>query len=146
MTAPRRTARPTPLAGPRRRPSSITLALASLSLAVALPIGALAAANAFDTAEVEFSVIAGTVLLAVVVFLAATKRRAGVRITLGGLALPAVVSAALILAGYLGTGFAVDAATGPEHDFFGEEELWALVAAAIVTYIVVYATLSMARR
>lgn len=103
-------------------------------------------ASSVDTDIKALQGVSGMVLVTVLAFLAATKRRAGVSITRGGLVLPVLVSSGLIVAAYVGIGFAVDAATGPEHDFVAEEELWALVAAAIVTHIVMYTTLSMARR
>lgn len=145
MTAPRRSARPTPPGRPPPRPSSITLALASLALAVALPIGALAAADRFDTMEAVLAATSGMVFLAVVVFLAAAKRRSGVPIGSGGVLLSALVSSALIVAAYAGIAYAFDTWRGP-HDALSSDDLFTLAAIAAVTFIVIYSTLSMARR
>jgi len=146
MTAPRRSARPAPPGRTPPRPSSITLALIALSLAVALPIGALAAASWADTGTEMLPVVSGMVLVAVFVFLAATKRRAGVPASRGGLALPTLVSTGLIVAAYVGIFFVWDGLRPTWDDTVGEDELFALGAMAGATFIIVYATLSMARR
>jgi nitrogen fixation-related uncharacterized protein len=124
----------------------MTLAFASLCLAVALPIGALAAASRADSGIALLVAVSAMVLVAVLAFLAATKKRAGVPIGRGGLALPTLVSAGLIVAAYAGTAFVWDALHGPYDDMFGEDELYALGATAGATFIIVYTTLSMARR
>jgi hypothetical protein len=106
----------------------------------------LAAASRADSGVELLAAVSGMVLVAVLAFLAATKRRAGVAIRHGGLALPALVSAGLIVTAYVGTAFAWDALRGPYDDMFGEDELYALGATSGATFIIVYATLSMARR
>lgn len=145
MTAPRRAARPAPPGRAPRRPGSLTLALIALSLAIALPIGALAAAIRFDTGEAVLAATTGMVLVAVLAFLAATKRRAGGPIGRGGLMLPALVSTALIVAAYVGIAYAWDNSRPLENDFVGLDALLPLGLMASVTFIIVYSTLSMAR-
>ena len=146
MTAPRHTARRSAPGRQPPRPSSITLAFASLALALALPIGAFTAAHRFDTVIEVLLAISGMVLLAVLAFLAATKRRAGVPARRGGLLLPALVSTGLIVATYVGVAYFWETYRGPYNDAIGFEAMYALGAMAIVTYTIVYATLSMARR
>lgn len=146
MTAPRWSARPAPPAGQPRRPAAITLALIALSLALALPLATLAAANRFDSDLVVLAATSGMVFLAVVVFLAATKRRAGIPVRRGGLALPALVSASLIVAAYVGTAYVWDDWREVENDFMDLDALLPLGLMAATTFIIIYATLSMARR
>jgi hypothetical protein len=113
---------------------------------VALPVGALAAALRFDTVEVGLAATAGMVLVTVLVFLAATKRRAGIPVQRGGLTLPALVSTGLIVGSYVGIVYLWDGWRGRENDFAGLDILLPLGAMAAATLIIIYATLSMARR
>ena len=118
--------------------------MASLALAAALPIGALAIANRFDNDFVVLAAVSGLILVATAAFLAATKRRAGVPVRSGGLALPALVSATLIAAAYVGVVSMWDDWRDFESDVMDALLPLGLMAAA--TFIIIYTTLSMARR
>ena len=144
MTAPRHSARSAPRPARPVRPSSATIFLASLCVALALPIGAMALAFELEGAAALASV-AGMVFVVLSTFLWATKRRAGRSAGRGGLLLPAIVSAGLISAAYVGIALAWDETLGPDNDFVGLDILFPLGAMAAVTLVVVYSTLSMAR-
>ncbi len=146
MTAPRWSARRPPPGRTPRRPTSLTLALASLALAVALPIGALAAADRFETDTAALAATAAMVLVAVLAFLAAAKRRSGIPIGRGGLALPAVVSMGLIVAAYVGIAQIWDEWGELGSDLTDIDAVLPLMLMAAVTFVIMYTTLSMARR
>ncbi len=83
---------------------------------------------------------------AVLVFLAATKRRAGRSIGWGGLVLPTLVSAGVIVAVYIGATLIWAEWREPAADLVLRDAALPLGLMAASTFIVVYATLSMARR
>ncbi len=145
MTAPRRVARRSPPIG-RPHPSSITIALIALALAAALPVGALAAARRFDSDATVLAATSAMISVVVLVFLAATKRRAGRSIGWGGLVLPALVSAGLIVAAYIGVTFIWAEWRESAADLVLRDAALPLGLMAAATFIVVYATLAMARR
>lgn len=145
MTAPRRAARRSPPVG-RPHPSSITIALIALALALALPVGALTTARQFDSDATALAATSAMISGAVLVFLAATKRRAGRSIGWGGLVLPTLVSAGVIVAVYIGATLIWAEWREPAADLVLRDAALPLGLMAASTFIVVYATLSMARR
>ena len=123
----------------------------SLAIAVNLPIAAVTAiaGGLLPDSDSALGAAATTALVAfVVVWLAlwAVRRRAGTNGLAGNVMLPAVVGALLIVAAYAAIVYLWRESRGPEADFVGAEIFLVVVSAVIATYVVVYTTLSMARR
>ena len=144
MTAPRWSARPSPSPKQPPRPSSVALVFASLFVTVAIPTAAIPLESRLDNAT---ALVAAILVVAFVIVAVAlrTIRRRSLR-TGGSVMLPALVSAGLITATYVGTALAVSELRGPEDDFLTTIDLaLGLGVPLAVTFTIVYATLSMAR-
>lgn len=146
MTAPRQSARnATRPQAPRRRPSSLLLALMSMTVALAMPIGIFAVVNRFEAGAAQLVGSIGVVFAVMWLLLWATKRQAGAVISVWGISVAALVAAGIVVAAYAGIGYAWEAYREAYNDFASIEILMPLGGMVLATFVVVYGTLSMAR-
>jgi hypothetical protein len=128
------------------RPATAVLIMLSFLVAVSLPIGVLVAIRDTADAATGLAVTAAIVFGVVWLLLKAVKRVARPIQHRSGIVLPALVAAALITGAYAAIVYVWDQSIGPEKDFVGADILVPLGGAAAATFVVLYTTLSMARR
>lgn len=110
-----------------------------------MPIGVISVVDRFEAGAVQLIASIGAVFAVMWLLLWATKRQAGGAFKIWGVTAAALVAAAIVIAAYAGIGYAWDASWEPANDIVDIDVLIALGGMALATFVVVYATLSMAR-
>lgn len=138
MTAPRRTARPSPSdIRPKRQPGAATIFFLAVLLAQVLPIAVVIAVFAVNNVWLQLALSAAICGAAMGGVITLTRYLAGRPLSMRAIAPPVVVTTGVLLGAYTTIAVLWDEARGDYADFIGLDILFPMLGMAAVTLVIV---------